>query len=118
MRGRASHFWNAVMQELINRNILHPNELEGAEAFLEGRNGDPETWASKAGVDMDDVAKAADLISKAGNVVIVHSPDRPQDAAQGDMEVFADLALLLRQAGKKAPVWKSREPIPHSSPAG
>jgi len=102
MRGRASHFWNAVMQELINRNILNPNELEGAEAFLEGRSGDPETWASKAGVDMEDVARAADLISKAGNAVIVHSPDRPQDAAQGDMEVFADLALLLRQAGKKA----------------
>ncbi len=34
MRGRASHFWNAVMQELMNRGVISPDNIEGRDEFL------------------------------------------------------------------------------------
>lgn len=102
MRGRASFFWNAVMQELINRKALTPEALPGGEEFLKNRNKDIEAAAARAGVETDAVATTANLVENAENIVIIHSPDRPQDAAPEDMEIFADLTLLLRAAGKRA----------------
>ena len=102
MRGRASYFWNAVMQELIDRKAVAPEDLQGGDQFLMNRNVDIENMAAKAGVELEDIAKAADMVEKAKSIVIVHSPDRPQDTAPEDMEIFADLTLLLRAKEKNA----------------
>jgi len=104
MRGRSSFFWNAVMQELVNRGSVNPENLPGSREFLENRNSDTEMLAVKAGVELADITKAADLMEKAQSIVIVHSPDRPQDAAPEDMEIFADMLLLLRNAKKHADI--------------
>jgi predicted molibdopterin-dependent oxidoreductase YjgC len=68
------------------------------------RDVSPETAAGKAGVELSDVYEAAELLRFAGNVVFIHSPDRARDAASDDMEIFADLTLLLRGAGKTADI--------------
>jgi formate dehydrogenase major subunit len=101
MRGRASFFWNAVMQELMNRNVISPDKLPGRDEFLKGRSVLIDAAAVNAGVDESQILKAAALICSAGNIVIIHSPDRPQDAAPDDIEIFADLALMLKNAGKQ-----------------
>jgi len=104
MRGRASHFWNAVMQELMNRGVISPDNIEGRDEFLKNRTDSVDMDAAKAGVEIDDILKAAELIINAKKLVIVHSPDRPQDAAHEDIEIFANLTLMLRDAKKQTDI--------------
>ena len=104
MRGRGSIFWNGVMQVLIDDGDVDPKGMEGADEFLAGRDMTPEDAASKAGVDISEIYEAAELLRYAGSIVFVHSPDRSQDASPDDMKVFADLSLLLRNAGRKADI--------------
>jgi len=104
MRGRASIFWNAVMQVLIDDGDLDPASIRGGETFLEGRDVTVELSAAKAGVEESDIYETAELLRFSGNVVFIHSPDRAQDASPDDTEIFADLTLLLRGAGKKTDI--------------
>ncbi len=104
MRGRASYFWNAVMQELMDKGVISPDNLPGKDKFLEGRNTSSEVSAAKSGVELEDIQQAAQLIMEAGNVVFIHSPDRPQDAAPEDIEIFADLALMMKDSGKHSDI--------------
>lgn len=104
MRGRASFFWNAVMQELMDRGVISPDSIEGRDKFLENRNISVEIAAAKAGVESEDILKAAELIMNAGRIVIIHSPDRPQDSAPQDIEIFANLTLMLKDARKQTEV--------------
>lgn len=104
MRGRASYFWNGVMQELINCDLVDPYKVPGGDVFASGRNDDIEAAARGAGVETEDIRKAAELMANAENIVFIHSPDRPQDAAPEDTEIFADLAILLNGAGKKTDI--------------
>ena len=104
MRGRGTYFWDAVLQTLLDSGDLSAAGLEGAEEFLADRPVNIELAAAKSGVDEKHIAEAAQLIRDAGRVVIVHGTDRVQDAARGDMELFADLTMLLRQAGKQAEI--------------
>ncbi len=100
MRGRASIFWNAVMQVLIDDEDISPADIDGGEKFLADRDVSIVAAAAKSGVSESDIYEAAELIRYSGNIVFIHSPDRPQDASPDDMEIFADLTLLLRDAGK------------------
>jgi len=100
MRGRASIFWNAVMQVLIDDGDVSPEDIEGGDKFLLDRNVSIGTAAAESGTSESDIYEAAELIRYSGNTVFVHSPDRPQDASPDDIEIFADLVLLLRNAGK------------------
>ncbi len=105
MRGRASIFWNAVVEKLMDSGAVSREDvrrMEGGSAFLERRNVDLEDAARRSGVDVGDIERAAELIAGASKVVVIHSPDRPQDASPGDMELFADLVLMLRGAGTGA----------------
>ncbi|OPL18238.1 MAG: hypothetical protein AVO35_06960 [Candidatus Aegiribacteria sp. MLS_C] len=104
IRGRASFFWNAVMQVLIDDGDVDPQGLEGADDFLRDREVTVESAAAKAGVDVSDVYETAELLRYAGKVVFVHSPDRAQDASPDDMEIFADLTLLLRDKGRRVDI--------------
>ncbi|MBN2587489.1 MAG: FAD-dependent oxidoreductase [Candidatus Fermentibacteraceae bacterium] len=104
MRGRASIFWNAVMQVLIDDGDVNPMNLKGGEEFLRDRSASIELAAAKAGVGVSDIYETAELLRFSGNVVFIHSPDRAQDASPDDMEIFADLTLLLRDAGKTADI--------------
>lgn len=104
MRGRASIFWNAVMQVLIDDGDVAPGSIQGGEGFLEDRKLSVELAAAKAGVEEEDIYETAELLRFSGNVVFIHSPDRAQDASPDDMEIFADLTLLLREAGKRTDI--------------
>ncbi len=101
VRGGASFFWNAVMEELIQSETVKPEELPGGTEFLEGRNGDIYISAANAGVDAQSISEAAMLLADAKNIVIIHSQDRFQDNAPEDMKILADLTLLLRNAQRK-----------------
>ena len=101
MRGRASFFWNAVMQELMDKDVISPDNIAGRDEFLKNRNISVEIAGAKAGVESEDILKAAELIINANRIVIVHSPDRPQDAAPQDIEIFANLTLMLKDARKQ-----------------
>ena len=105
MRGRASILWNGVMQTLLDEGYFKPaavKKLAGGSAFLKSRDFKLESVAALCGVDAADIRAAAELVKSARRVVIIHSPDRVQDQAGGDMETFANLVVLLRASGVQA----------------
>jgi formate dehydrogenase major subunit len=105
MRGTASILWNAVIKTLLDEGHFPTSTLKGIEGFDEfsskGQIGIEEA-AEITGIEAVDIRRAADVITKAGRVVIVHGPDRPQDASPGDMETLANLIVLLRAVGLEA----------------
>ncbi len=109
MRGRASYFWNAVMQVLLESGDLKTDGLEGAEEFLQNRELSLDLASAKSGVSEEHIRQTADLICQARNVVVVHGTDRPQDAAPGDLEIFANLTVLLGASGRKAEILLPRQ---------
>jgi predicted molibdopterin-dependent oxidoreductase YjgC len=62
------------------------------------------TTESVTGVRKQDVRKAAEIIRGAKRVVVIHSPDRPQDSSAGDMRTLGNLVVLLRSAGIEAEI--------------
>lgn len=118
MRGRAAILWNGVIQLLIDGGTFDPSEIgkiEGGAAFLSGRDFRPETVAGLTGVDPKAIRAAAGLVAEAKRVVIIHSPDRVQDQAAGDLETLGNLVVLLRARGVKADLLLPRM---HSNSAG
>jgi len=99
MRGRSSILWNGIMQVLIDEEYLKAESLPGAEEFLASRDVTPESASAMSGVDEENIRAAADIIREARRIVFIHSPDRPQDSAPGDMETLANFIVLLRGAG-------------------
>ena len=104
MRGRASIFWNAVMQVLIDDGDVSPADIDGGKEFLLNREVSIELSAARSGAEESDIYETAELIRHSENVVFIHSPDRAQGSSPDDIEIFADLVLLLREAGKVSDV--------------
>jgi len=105
MRGRAAIFWNGVIQVLLDEGYFSPaavKKIAGAGDFLKSRDFKLDTVAALSGVDAAEIRKAAALIKGARRIVIIHSPDRVQDQAPGDMETLANLVVLVRAAGAVA----------------
>ncbi|MBP2674156.1 MAG: FAD-dependent pyridine nucleotide-disulfide oxidoreductase, partial [Deltaproteobacteria bacterium] len=105
MRGRAAILWNGVLQLLIEEGVFLPSEvekLEGGPAFLSGRDFRVDGVSGLTGVDPASIREAAGLIREAKRIVILHSPDRAQDQAVGDLETLANLVVLLRSSGVEA----------------
>ncbi|MCK4302774.1 MAG: FAD-dependent oxidoreductase [Candidatus Eisenbacteria sp.] len=105
MRGRASVLWNGVMQVLLEDGTLSPDKAQsmpGGDEFLASLERDLGTVSDLTGVSEESIHRAAALFGDAKRVVFVHSPDRPQDQASGDMETLANFLLLLRTAGVHA----------------
>ena len=106
MRGRAALLWNGVMQVLLDRGHFAREavlKLPGGEEFL----GDLFDYGAKSisditGVEEARIVEAAELLAAAKKVVFVHSPDRPQDQAPGDIVALANLVVLLRSKGVRA----------------
>ncbi|MBN1335436.1 MAG: FAD-dependent oxidoreductase [Deltaproteobacteria bacterium] len=105
MRGRAALVWRAVAAALIEAGAVPRAVVETIEdgpAFLAGLAEPVSDLADRAGVTEADIRRTAEVLALAHRVVFVHSPDRPQDQAPGDLVVLADLVVLLRNAGKRA----------------
>jgi formate dehydrogenase major subunit len=105
MRGTASMLWNAVLQVLIDEGSISrevPESLPGWNEFLKDREFKTEEVAGLSGVDAADIRRAAGIIREARKVVFIHSPDRLQDMAPGDIETFATFVGILRAAGVEA----------------
>lgn len=118
MRGRAAILWNGVIQLLIDDGTFDPSgiaKIEGGPAFLAGRDFRPETVAALTGVGPEAIRAAAGLLGEAKRVVIIHSPDRVQDRAAGDLETLGNLVVLLRARGAKADLLLPRM---HANSAG
>jgi formate dehydrogenase major subunit len=105
MRGTAAILWNSVIKHLMDEGRF-PSEVladtPGAEGFLKGMELEIGEAAALSGVDVADIRKAAGIIKEGRRVVIIHSPDRPQDRSADDMETLANLVALLRAVGVKA----------------
>lgn len=102
MRGRAAILWNGVLQVLLDEGYFKSaavKKIPGASAFLKSREFKIDAVAALSGVDAADIRTAAALIKDARRVVIIHSPDRVQDQASGDLETLANFIVLLRAAG-------------------
>ncbi len=105
MRGRAAVLWGGIMQVMLDEDCFPREEvmkIPGSKEFLAGRDHDIANVSTLTGVDPDNIRKAAGIIRDARNIVFIHSPDRPQDRAAGDMETFANFIVLLRAIGVDA----------------
>ena len=107
LRGTAALLWNGVMQLLLDDGYF-PRKLvistTGGPEFLTNRDFRIDNVSEISGIDKEDIRKAADIIRKAKRIVFVHSPDRTQDQASGDMETLANFIVLLRAKGVEAEI--------------
>ncbi len=103
------------MQDADRRGPLSPDGLEGAGGeFLADRDITLELAAAKSGVDRDGrhpESRGADRRPKNAWSSCT-APTAPRTLAPGDMEIFADLAMLLRASGRV----RTRDPA--APPAG
>jgi len=103
MRGTAARLWNCITRTLIEEGHFPREAVEqvpGGKAFLASITAyDADTTCQITGVEFNKSHKAAQMIAAAKKVVIVHSPDRSRDLAPGDLQVMANLSLLIRAAG-------------------
>jgi len=105
MRGRASLIWGGILRGLLEEDAEWRSAvrgLPGGEAFLESLEQGPEAAAESAGVDPERLRRAAKILGAGGRVVFVHTPDRPEDQAPGDIETLANFVLALRARGARA----------------
>ncbi len=105
LRGRATILWRGLVDLLLADGTFDPGQvaaIPGGPGFLEAKGRDLETVADLTGVRGDHIQQAAALIRGAKRVVFVHGLDRQQDQAPADLETLANLAVLLRAAGKQA----------------
>jgi predicted molibdopterin-dependent oxidoreductase YjgC len=97
--------WNGILQLLVEEKAIDPSEIrkiDGGTQFLEGKKLEAGKVAAITGIDAAAMRKAAGVIGQAKRVVIIHSPDRVQDQAEGDLQTLGNLIVLLRAAGVKA----------------
>ncbi len=102
MRGRASVLWKGITRLLLEKGSISPRALEDAVhagGLKAGVDSDAGEAAGISGIDIDDMHRAAEIIGDAERIVFIHTPDRTQDQAPGDMEVLANLVTLLRASG-------------------
>ncbi len=107
MRGRASLLWKGIIAEMIREGRLDRDIIKEPgilDDLVEDKHVDPENLSGFTGVEQEDIRKAAEIISAARKIVIIHSPDRPQDRADGDLETLANLAILMRRQGREADI--------------
>ncbi|MCL1926477.1 MAG: FAD-dependent oxidoreductase [Syntrophorhabdaceae bacterium] len=107
MRGRASVMWNGILQLMIGNKVFDlPNieKIAGGARFPEGGDFEIGKAAAFSGVDVAAMREAAEILGQAKRVVIIHSPDRAQDQADGDLRELGNLVALLRAAGVKADI--------------
>jgi len=105
MRGRAAVLWNGILQLLIDEGIFPASDIlkiPGGSAFLGNRDFRIDEVEAVSGVDAAAMRAAAGLIREAKRIVVIHSPDRVQDQAAGDLETLSNLVVLLRFAGVEA----------------
>jgi predicted molibdopterin-dependent oxidoreductase YjgC len=105
MRGRASILWKGIIKLLYENGIKGSTaigSIEDLDDFEPDSDFDMEKISELTGVDPEVMKKMADVIASAEKIVIIHSPDRPQDRARGDMEMLANLIVLLRRSGIEA----------------
>ncbi|MFC1739465.1 FAD-dependent oxidoreductase [Planctomycetota bacterium] len=99
MRGRATILWNGIMQVLLDEGYFKPGivkKIPGAKEFLASRDFQIKKISHLSGVDVGSIRRAAEIIRNARKIVFIHSPDRQQDQAPGDMETLANFVVLLR----------------------
>ncbi|MBD3179269.1 MAG: molybdopterin-dependent oxidoreductase [Candidatus Latescibacteria bacterium] len=107
MRGRAALLWKGVIAALQEKELFGPEFLENREALDDidsDKYPDLESISGITGVDQEKIVEAAEIISSAQKIVLIHSPDRPQDRAEGDLKTLANLMILLRKAGMEADI--------------
>ena len=104
IRGKAASMWRGVMGILLGEGRIDRKRIEGIEGakeFIDSMLEGYETGLKDAGISEQTALEAADAIAGAERIVLIHTPDRQQDASPGDMRTLADLAVLLRAGGKR-----------------
>jgi len=105
MRGRAAMLWKGIIQALQEKSVFGSDlekELGKLDDVSPETASDLKSISGITGVDETRIIEAAEMISSAERVVFVHSPDRPQDRAEGDVETLANMVILLRRSGIQA----------------
>lgn len=105
MRGTASILWSGIAKILAREGVIDRKALrdtKGAKAYLEGIGLNAGSVSSATGIEEEKIAEAARVIGRSKNIVFIHSPDRMQDRAAGDLQVLANLITLLRKSGFSA----------------
>jgi predicted molibdopterin-dependent oxidoreductase YjgC len=99
MRGRAGMLWKHIIQQLYVGAAGHKEKiirLPGADALLADAEEDIRHAVERTGVAKEKLDDAVNRIRTAKRVVLIHGADRAQDRAAGDLEMLANLMIILR----------------------
>jgi formate dehydrogenase major subunit len=104
MRGRASRFWQGVLQALLEHAWADRSgpSIDALRALFGDSEDSVAVAARDAGVSEEVIREAATLIASSRRVVFVHGADRWQDQAAGDLETLGNLLAGLRATGEQA----------------
>ncbi|MBN2083383.1 FAD-dependent oxidoreductase [bacterium] len=104
LRGTSTLMWRGVVSELVKNGFDRAKieEMPGSEEYLADVDAvKMEDVVSQTGEDLDHLQYCAKLLSEANHVVVIHSPDRTEDKAPGDLPELGNLMTLLHSQGKK-----------------
>ena len=104
IRGTSSVLWQGLAKVLVNNGFDREavKGLPGGEEFLDAIDKiDLDQVLQKTGVGREQLDFGAKLFDEAEHVVFIHSPDRTEDQAPGDLAQIGNMMALLHTQGKK-----------------
>ena len=111
LRGTATLMWEGVARELLNSGFDEDwiNAIEGGPEFLASVQAvDLAAVSSVCGVERSQIEYCAHIMAEARHIVFIHSPDRTEDKAPGDLRQIGNLMTLLHSAGRRVDLLLAR----------
>lgn len=104
LRGSATLMWQYVAKELLERGIERDKltALSGGQEYLGVIDSlKLAEVLDRTGVEHAQIQYCAELLAAARHAVFIHSPDRSEDKAPGDMVQLGNMMAMLHCHGRK-----------------
>jgi formate dehydrogenase major subunit len=104
LRGSATLMWQGVAKELLERGFEREKikALTGGADYLAAIDGlSMDEVLERTGVEYEQIKYCADLLAAAKHAVFIHSPDRSEDKAPGDLVQLGNMLAMLHGQGRR-----------------
>jgi len=104
LRGSTTIMWRAVANLLLNNGFDRDKvaAVSGGEEFLKDvAELDLEDVVNQTGEELERLERCARLLEDSKHIAFIHSPDRTEDSAPGDLVELGNLMTLLHSQGKR-----------------